>query len=160
MRKRITAVTASPNNSIAGEWLDLVALAQVELTSEDARFPIENALAAHPAGNSNHGWHAAGNGPQTIQVNFDQPQLISRIVLRFVDKEHERTQEFALHVKTYTGARQELVRQQWSFSPGGSTEEVEDYTVSQSGVVSIELTIDPDRGRDRYPATLAELKIG
>ena len=55
--------------------------------------------------------------------------------------------------------KREIVRQQWTFSPGGASEEVEDYAVDLENIASIELTIDADRGRDRIPATLAELLI-
>ena len=36
----------------------------------------------------------------------------------------------------------EVVRQQWSFSPQGSTEEIEDYPVNLSGITTLELRID------------------
>jgi hypothetical protein len=41
-----------------------------------------------------------------------------------------------------------VVRQQWNFSPHGTTEEIEDFTVALSGVTVMELRIDPDRSHD------------
>src|SRR6266849_6204256 len=67
--------------------------------------------------------------------------------LHFVDRAAERSQEFAV----FAGAGSELkeiVRQQWTFSPYGSTEEIEDYTVNLSGITTLELRIDPDRSHD------------
>ena len=37
---------------------------------------------------------------------------------------------------------------QWTFSPHGSTEEIEDYTVDLQRVTMLELRIDPDRSHD------------
>jgi hypothetical protein len=137
------------------EWLDVASLASVELSSEDERFPFEPVLEE----GGDRGWRAAGPGRQTIRLRFDQPQRIHRIRLRFVDREHERNQEFVLRYTKGGGKPQEIVRQQWNFSPGGSTEEIEDYTVDLEGVSGIELEIDPDRGRDTLPAALAELML-
>ncbi len=50
---------------------------------------------------------------------------------------------------------EELVRQQYTFSPGGATSELEDYRVDLSGVTALELTIIPDQGRDEACASLA-----
>jgi hypothetical protein len=90
---------------------------------------------------------------------FDEPQSIHRIRLRFTDRDHERSQEFVLRYCNKAGHPRDIVRQQWSFSPGGSTEEVEDYTVDLADVAVLELEIDPDRGKNTLPATLAELLI-
>lgn len=156
MRKQIIGETAALTDAEASpQWLDLQAIASGQLTSEDPAFPFEAALEA-----GGRGWRAAAPGPQTIQLRFDQPQRIRRVRLRFSDRDHERQQEFVLR---YTGENavkpKEIVRQQWTFSPGGSNEEVEDYTVDLAGVTSIELEIDPDRGRGTLPATLAELMM-
>ena len=57
----------------------------------------------------------------------------------------------------------EVVRQQWNFSPHGTTEELEDYTVDLSGVTAVELRIDPDRSHDptqsQNYASLQSLKL-
>jgi len=146
-----------PNRAAQDTWLDLEKLASVEITSEDSAFPIENALIA--SNTAGAGWQASATGPQTLRIHFDQPQKIRRIHLRFVEREHERGQEFLL---SYLGAgapKREIVRQQWTFSPGGASEEIEDYIVDLENVATIELTIDADRGNDRTPATLAELRI-
>jgi hypothetical protein len=57
----------------------------------------------------------------------------------------------------------EVVRQQFSFSPRGATEETEDYTVDLSAITSLELRIDPDRAHDpahsEHFAALTSLRI-
>jgi hypothetical protein len=158
MRKSIvspSAVTATP---ISDLWRDLERIARVEISSEDELFPIENALGKKSA----TGWRAAGTGPQLIRLHFDEPLNIKRLRLHFLDKTAERSQEFAVYAGS--GAElKEVVRQQWSFSPNGSTEEIEDFTVNLSGITTMEVRIDPDRSHDpklsQSYASLQSLKL-
>ncbi len=156
MRKQIIGQPTPVSVAQAGgNWLDLSSLASVEVSSEDPRFPIDPVL----EGGHDRGWRAGGPGKQTIRINFDAPQKISRICVRFLDREHQREQEFVLRYAAGAAPVQEIVRQQWNFSPGGSVEEREDFTVDLKGVTMVELEIDPDKGRDTLPATLSEFMI-
>jgi hypothetical protein len=57
----------------------------------------------------------------------------------------ERTQEFSLESSArLDGPFTEIARQQWNFSPRGSTSEVEDYRVSLASVSILQLTLKPD----------------
>jgi hypothetical protein len=137
-------------------WLDLGNLAQVEITSEDPLHPIEAAL-QH---DESSGWRAGEPGQQVVRLHFDQPLSIERIYLQVDEHELPRTQEFVLrwsqdHGRTY----REIVRQQYNFSPPGTTREQEDYTVELSGVTGLELTITPDVGGSRAVASLARLRL-
>ena len=76
-------------------WLDLDLLAQVEISSEEADYPIESALIP----GTGLGWRAAQPGEQTIRLLFDQLLSLRRIHLMF----HE--------------GEQEILRQQYNFSP-------------------------------------------
>jgi hypothetical protein len=144
MRKSVISSGGSAARpSTQGEWKDLEAIAQVEITSENTAFPIENALGK--AGTT--GWRAAGTGPQVIRLVFDEPQTIRRIHLHFLERAAERSQEFAVFAG-WDGELREVVRQQWSFSPHGSTEEIEDYAVELDAIRTLELRIDPDRSHD------------
>jgi hypothetical protein len=49
-------------------WLDVKALARVEATSEDSRYPIKSAFEE-----DGHGWRAVEVGEQTIRLFFDEP---------------------------------------------------------------------------------------
>jgi hypothetical protein len=53
-----------------------------------------------------------------------------------------------------------VVRQQWTFSPQGSTQEVEDYRVTLDDVVVLELAIIPDVSNGGAHASLHRLRIG
>ena len=158
MRKKLVSTEEAGSVAAEGEWLDLENIAQVELTSEDLAFPIENALGKTVT----TGWRAAGTGPQVIRLLFDKPQTIRRIQVHFVDRASERAQEFAIFAQVGDTLR-EVKRQQWNFSPHGTTEELEDYKVELDGVTALELRIDPDRSHDpklsRHVASLQSLRL-
>jgi hypothetical protein len=159
MRKEVVGekLTSAASRSEA-DWLDLDSIARVQLTSEDATFPIENALSTNPELNE-LGWRATGPGPQTIALLFDAPQRIRRISLRFMERKTERSQEFVLRYSSAQETNREIVRQQWAFSPTGSMQEIEDYAVELESVTKLELVIDPDRGRRNSLATLNALRL-
>jgi hypothetical protein len=143
MRKSIVSPSPVAATPIRDNWRDLERIARAEITSEDEAFPIEHALGKTVT----TGWRAAGTGPQVIRLHFDEPLAIHRIQLHFIDRSAERSQEFAVFAGSGTELS-EVVRQQFTFSPGGSTEELEDYTVALKGVTVMELKIDPDRSHD------------
>lgn len=143
MRKSIVSPSPVAPTPIRDNWRDLERIARVEITSEDPASPIEHALGKTVT----TGWRASGTGPQIIRMHFDEPLMIHRIQLHFVETGAERSQEFALYAGSGTELR-EVMRQQFTFSPGGATEEIEDYTVALNGVTVMELKIDPDRSHD------------
>src|SRR5260370_39791080 len=143
MRKSSVRPSAVATPAISDLWRDLERIARVEISSEDERFPIEHALGKKET----TGWRAAGTGPQLIRLHFDEPLNIKRLRLHFVDRATERSQEFAVFAGSGSELK-EIVRQQWTFSPYGSTEEVEDYTLSLTGITTLELKIDPARSHD------------
>ena len=137
-------------------WLDVGAIAQVEVTSEDSQYPIESAFAEGTTG----GWRASEQGKQTIKLFFDEPQQIRRIWLQFVEVANERTQQFTLQwSKDKTDALRPLFQQQWNFSPSGSTSQIEDYKVQLDGVWMFQLVIDPDISRGTAVATLEKWRL-
>jgi hypothetical protein len=78
-----------------------------------------------------------------------------------VETEAARTQEFSLRWRPEKDGRtREIVRQQWNFSPTGSTTEMEDYKVDLANVGILELIINPDVSQGEALATLAEWRIG
>jgi hypothetical protein len=156
MRKMVGKSGGQKLTSEQQHWLDLESLAQVEVTSEASEFPIESALGV--AGGQ--GWRASEAGAQTIVFKFDEPQRLRRILLRFNEAQHARTQEFTLSWSPDAGhSFQEIVRQQWNFSPSGSNTECEDYRVDLHGVTELKLTINPDVGGNEALATLSELRL-
>jgi len=153
MRKRIITPAQQETELPDLEWLNIDELAEVEITSEDAAFPIESALLTGQVS----GWRAAEPGKQTIRLLFDRPQPLRRIWLNFIDTDTERTQEYVLRWSPDGGQSfQEIVRQQWNFSPEGATSETEELHVSLPAVTVIELIIIPDISGGHALASLAQ----
>ncbi|NUM34031.1 MAG: hypothetical protein HUU50_05785 [Candidatus Brocadiae bacterium] len=144
MRKKIIKERVIPSDN--QNWLDLEYLARVEVTSEDAAHPIESALTS----SAKSGWRAEHSGQQTVRLLFDKPQRIRRIHLVFREEKQECTHEFVLRWHSDSGEPyREIVRQQYNFSPQGTTCELEDYTVDLINLTALELSIVPDiRGGD------------
>jgi hypothetical protein len=137
-------------------WLDLERLAQVEITSESAEHPIEAALMP----NRGPGWRAAQPGKQTIRLIFDHPVSIGRILLRFDEEKQGRTQEFVLRwLPQGEHSSREIVRQQYTFSPPATNQEIEDYSVKLNGVTTLELEIVPDISGGGACAALAQMRL-
>lgn len=156
MRKRIITPVQQETASPDLEWLNMEGLAEVEITSEDAAHPIESALLLGHAS----GWRAAGPGKQTILLLFAYPQRLRRIWLNFVEPRTERTQEYVLRWSPDGGQSfREIVRQQWNFSPQGTTSETEDHHVELPAVTVLELSIMPDTSGGNAFASLAQLRL-
>lgn len=155
MRKRIIG-QVQEGTEPPGDWLNVEELAEVEITSEDPAHPIEAALV--PGGTS--GWRAAGPGKQTIRLLFATPQPLRRICLNFLETRTGRTQEYVLRWSSDGGQSfQEIVRQQWNFSPQGATRETEDHRVELPAVAVLELSITPDTSGGNAFASLAQLRL-
>ncbi len=77
------------------------------------------------------------------------------------EREVSRTQEVQVSVssdgcETY----RELVRQEFNFSPEGTTWECEDWAVAESNVTHLKMVIKPDKGRTDLFAKLTSLVLG
>jgi hypothetical protein len=156
MRKRLITATAERSRTRGEGWLDVERAAVVEVTSEDKDFPVESAFVSGDA----RGWRAAAPGSQTIRLIFDHPQRLRCISLIFEEGETQRTQEFVLRWSSDPGSSlNEIVRQQWNFSPPESVREAEEYQVDLSNVAVLELVIKPDIGGGVARASLKNLRL-
>src|SRR5215210_592616 len=150
MRKQIIDHPGKADVDTGGA-LDLQRLAHIELTSEDPEYPIEAALATA----SGRGWRAGQAGEQIIRLLFDEPQTVRRIQISFREDQCPRTQEFVLRWSSDNGlSYSDIVRQQYTFSPPGTTEEAETYAVELAHVTALELAITPDRSGGDARASL------
>jgi hypothetical protein len=130
-------------------WLDIDRYAWVEVTSESA-------LLAE----ASRGWRAANPGIQRIRVVFHEPQKLRRIWMVFEDTENIRTQQFLLRWCPGPGhSFRDIVRQEWSFSSGGSVREIEDYAVELFDVQVLELLILPDKRDSEVRASLLSFRL-
>jgi hypothetical protein len=158
MRKQIITAQGGQGAQPTDHWFNLERLATVEITSEDPAFPIEAALLPAEDGS---GWRAAGPGEQRVRLRFDEPQRVRRIWLDFLEEKAERTQQYVLCWSADGGRTfQEIVRQQWNFSPRGATRETEEHRVDLAGVTVLELVILPEIGGGEARASLRALRVG
>jgi len=156
MRKRIVGQARPQTEQKTHDWLDLESLAVVEVTSEHEEFPIESALIP----TAGPGWRAQTAGEQVIRLLFDAPTTLSDIRLVFDEPDRSRTQEFVLRWTAQDSPEfREILRQQFTFSPDQTTEEVEDYRVNLIGLTALELCIVPDIGGGDARASLAQLRL-
>jgi len=156
MRKTMIQQAAESSLYADLNFLDLDSLAQVEITSECEEHPIEAALIE----GYETGWHAVLPGEQTIRIIFDQPQDIRHIFLLFDEHEQSRTQEFVLLYLVANGDTfQEILRQQYYFSPPTTTREIEHYSVNLRQLKILELRIMPDINGGAACAKLKQLRL-
>ena len=156
MRKKIISSSYQKQEKlINNNWLNIENIAEVEVTSENEHHPIESALIL----DSSSGWVAGEEGMQTIRIVFNAPQNLQRVMLKFSESSNERTQEYVLNWYAENGESQEIVRQQWNFSPDGSSIEVENHHVNLSNVSVLELCINPNISSSNSTASLDQLRI-
>ncbi len=160
MRKRIVGSSSAIQGEIADlpdGWLDLEQIATIEVTSEDPDFPVDTVFKSH----SGSGWRASQDGEQHLRIIFDEPATLHRMTLHFVEPDVDRTQEFTIRWSSAQGGPpRDVIRQQWTFSPAGSTSEVEHYDVSLERVAVLELSIRPDLNNGTGRATLVSWRVG
>jgi hypothetical protein len=78
----------------------------------------------------------------------------------FQEDEQSRTQQFVLRWSPDGGGSyREIVRQQYNFSPPGTTSESEDYKLDLDGVTALEVDIVPDISGGPARASLAQLLL-
>ena len=154
MRKEIVTYVSEPGDEAESAWINLAAHGRVRLTSEDPSHSIEGAL----QGVSGREWRAAAAGPQTLWIDFDVPQMIREVHLRFEIAE-QRTQEFVLLASSDGGrSYREIVRQQFNFSHETTTQD-EHYFPHLTGVTDLKLVIVPNISGGDSRASLRTLRV-
>jgi hypothetical protein len=158
MRKRIIGQAEKGQEPRAeASWLNLEGMAEVEVTSENPDFPVESAFTLK---SESQGWRAGEPGEQLIRIIFAAPITVHRIRLQFVELQTPRTQEFVLRWAAKRNEPfREIVRQQWTFSPNGSTSEIEDYQVNLADLGVLELAIKPEISGGNALASLAAWRV-
>jgi hypothetical protein len=158
LRKQIIRPSTATPALMPGE-IDIAAVATVLVTSEAPEHPVDFAFDHHrgPGGNR---WIAGEPGEQTLILAFDAPQAIRRVALEVEEPEVARTQELQLAVSTDGGRTyREVLRQEYNFSPPGTSFEREDWTLDAVGVTHLRLMIRPDKGSKPCRATITSLAL-
>jgi hypothetical protein len=158
LRKHLLTAPPLARVSPSGEKA-IAAIATVWVTSEAADAPIDHAFdqSRGPGGSR---WVAAAPGEQRLILAFDTPQTIRMISLEVEEPEVSRTQVLNMSMSCDGGQTyQELRRQEYTFSPPGTTFEREEWAVKVEGVTHLQLVIVPDKGGQPCRATLTSLDV-
>jgi hypothetical protein len=157
MRKTVGIPINPSQNDTELVFLNIEQLAQVDVSSESPEHPIEAALIDGHEG----GWQAASPGKQIIRLHFDQPVSIKHIVLVIEEYDQTRTQELTFSwLAEGTVVYQEILRQQFGFSPPSTIKQSEHYQVELNQLKSLELMIIPDISQGSSIAKVAMLRLG
>lgn len=158
LRKQIVPRRSSEPVPFENE-ISVADVATVQVTSEEADHPIDNAF-DHNRGPGGSRWIAAEPGEQTLILLFDRPQTIRKIGLEVEDLAVSRTQELSVSVSSDGGRTyRELVRQEFNFSPPGTTFERELWSTAVTAVTHLRVEIKPDKGGRMGRATLTSLTL-
>jgi hypothetical protein len=139
--------------------INVVTAATVLVTSEDPEHPVDHAFDSH-RGLGGTRWIAGEPGEQTVIVAFDAPEAVGRVILEVEEPEVVRTQELQLAISSDGGRTyRDVLRQEYNFSPTGTTFEREDWAVSAAGATHLRLQVKPDKGDKPCRATLTSLVV-
>ena len=158
LRKRVVTVPSPAPFPTEGS-IRVEDVAMVEVTSEQPHHPIDNAFDSNrgPGGTR---WVADAPGTQCVILVFDRPQTVQQIGIEVEETEDSRTQELSVSASSDGGrSYQELIRQEFHFSPPGTTLERERWSVSIEAVTHLRLEIKPDKGGHIGRATLTSLTL-
>ena len=158
LRKRIVPDEAAPPLA-ASIGRDIPALATVLVTSEACGHPIDCAFDG-VRGRGASRWIAGQTGEQTLTLAFDAPLSIRKVVVEVEERAVARTQEIALAVSEDDGhSYRELLRQEYNFSPPGTTFEHEEWSLDIPAATHLRFRIKPDKGGNPCRATLTTVAV-
>jgi F5/8 type C domain len=158
LRKKILTTHQTMSSRGAAET-DIAAVATVLVSSEDPRHPIDYAFDGQRGPGASR-WIAAQSGEQALILAFDTPQTIRKILVEVEEPEISRTQEMAVSISQDGGQTyRELMRQEYNFSPPGTTLEHEEWSIKADAVSHLQLRIKPDKGGKAGRATLTTLAL-
>ena len=160
MRKRVGTssieIGAPPAPSRS---LPLAEIATAFVTSEAIGHPVEYIFDGQQGPGSTR-WVAGTSGEQTLVLAFDRPQPLHEIGIEIEERDIARTQELDVSLSSDGGETfKEIVRQEYTFSPPGTSFERETWTVHTEPVTHVRLRIKPHKGGGPAPATMTALTV-
>ena len=159
LRKHIIPADAPSAPRSGGSEIEIPAVATILLTSEAPEYPIDHVFDRRrgPGGTR---WVAAEPGEQTIILAFDAPQTIQQIVVEIEETDVVRTNDLQLALSGDGGqSYREVLRQEYTFSPPGTTFEREEWVIRSRGVTHLRLRIKPHKSGNASRATLTSLVL-
>ena len=138
-----------PGAGADDRWLDREALADVTIIVGGER------VARSP-----HGWSADCPGEQMIEIRFRHSTSVSRLRVVSWEVDQSRTQEMTIWACLRRGeGHREVMRQRFTFRPGGATAQVEEYALQLTEVSALQVRIVPCIDGRRAVARVSELRI-
>jgi hypothetical protein len=141
--------------------LNLTTGATIAYSSEQATHPVDSMFDGRDGPGGTFWESARENTIETILIEFDHPQIISRLIFEVEERQLERTQEVRVEVSCDGGdSFRQLVLQEFVFSPKGATYQREDLRVGVEKASHLRLTIVPNKnGSGRAKLTSLRLFV-
>lgn len=158
IRKRLLDGARLPLEA-SGTELDLTTGATIGYSSEEPAHPVDSLFDGRDGRGGTYWESARENINETLLIEFDHSQNISRLIFEAEECQLERTQEVRLEVSCDGGASfRQLLVQDFVFSPRGATFQREDLRVAVEGASHLRLTIVPNKnGSGRAKVTSLRL---
>jgi hypothetical protein len=158
IRKQIVP-TLGEASGLEPSGIVVAEVAEVFVTSEAPEHPVDHIFDAR-RGQGGTRWMAAVPGDQTLILAFEPPQSMRKIVLEVEESGVDRTQEVTIALSQDGGQTyRELLRQEYTFSPSGTTFEREDWVIHAADITHLRIWIRPDKGGKPTFATITSLRI-
>lgn len=159
LKKKIIPFTTGATILAPVNTIDIIHNAEVTVTSESENFPLDN-IVDGSIGPGSSQWVAGTIGLQVLVFKFDTPQSITRVIYEIKEQEVARTQEVCFEVSTDSGANfREILRQEYNFSPGGSTFQREELKLDLHQITDLKMIIKPDKGNINCRAKLNHIEF-
>ena len=159
LRKQVIHPVQAQAPGISGNEISISDAATVLVTSERADHPIDN-ICDGRRGPGGTRWIAEQPGDQTVVLAFDTACSIRGVDLEIEEPEVSRTQEVTLATSQDGGRTyREVLRQEYHFSPPGTTFEHEEWRVPADGITNLKVWIRPDKGGKPCHATITSLVL-
>lgn len=159
LRKRQLREADATAGARAANEIDIIVTATIAYSSEDPAHPIEHAFDGYSGPGAPRWISARDNTVEHIVIEFDRPQLISRLSYEVEERSLERTQEVRAEISDDAGrSYRQIFVQDYVFSPRGATYQREEQRFDRLQVGHLRLTIVPNKnGSGR--ATLTTLRL-
>jgi hypothetical protein len=139
-----------PKRDILGVSVEEIPIrdsATVMVTSEMSEHPIDHIFDGQHGPKSTK-WVAGEAGDQSVILAFDAPRNLRTVILEVEETDVERTQELTLSISHDRGRTyREIFRQEYNFSPAGTTFEREEWCLPAEGVTNLWVWLRPDKGK-------------
>lgn len=159
LRKRQLGAADANSGAGAANEIDIIAAATIAYSCEDPAHPIEHAFDGFGGRGATSWISARDNTVENIVIEFDRPQVISRLSYEVEERALERTQEVRAEISHDAGrSYRQIFVQDYTFSPHGTTYQHEEQRFDRVQVDHLRLTIVPNKnGSGR--ATLTTLRL-